>query len=386
MKNGPRVSIFNFSIFILLTFLSNSALSATFTLESLYSESYASLHLNYDDNGVKKDLYDSSFGQQDAWAEIDEEGTLYNYNDITQLNDVRRGVDSDGVIGSSISTRGWNYMTFNWDEDGPGTDYIEPYAYTTSNYNFTVTSDFGETGPIDGFFSFGSRNKFIELFLTDESGNVLIEYNSTNIPPGDDFYPLSLILGETYSFEMNYYFPQERLYSKKGLVILPKPKETAKRDIEESKETSPKAVQPAALAKTEPPPIEKEQIKPPPIKRVVAKKEAEKNTIYRESWLLDQDSSYYTLQVLGVRNEELLLDFINRHQLLKNKNVAYYKTAYKGKQWYPLLSGVYPTKSEAAAAVNELPDKVQKAIPWIRKLSTVQNEVRTEAKQRGRRI
>ena len=52
MKNGPRVSIFNFSIFILLTFLSNSALSATFTLESLYSESYASLHLNYDDNGV----------------------------------------------------------------------------------------------------------------------------------------------------------------------------------------------------------------------------------------------------------------------------------------------------------------------------------------------
>jgi len=106
-----------------------------------------------------------------------------------------------------------------------------------------------------------------------------------------------------------------------------------------------------------------------------------KNTIYRESWLLDQDSSYYTLQVLGVRNEESLLDFIKRHKLLQKKNVAYYKTAYKGQQWYPLLYGVYPTKSDAAVAVKELPDKVQKSIPWIRKLSAVQKEVRVAAKR-----
>ena len=119
----------------------------------------------------------------------------------------------------------------------------------------------------------------------------------------------------------------------------PEAKETAARDLEESKETSPEVVQPAALAKADlppiVPPIEKEQIKPPPIKPVVAKKEAGKNTIYRESWLLDQSSSYYTLQVLGVRKEELLFDFINRYQLLQKKNVAYYKTAYKGKQCYP---------------------------------------------------
>ena len=159
----------------------------------------------------------------------------------------------------------------------------------------------------------------------------------------------------------------------------PAPKETAVRDLEESTEASPKVVPPEALAKTEPPPMEKEQKKPPPIKRVVAKKEAQKNSIYRESWLLDQDSSYYTLQVLGVRNEESLLAFIKRHQLLQIKNVAYYKTAYKGKQWYPLLYGVYPTKSDAAEAVKELPDKVQKSIPWIRKVSVVQKEVRTEA-------
>lgn len=163
--------------------------------------------------------------------------------------------------------------------------------------------------------------------------------------------------------------------------VAPKAEEPAAPNLAESKETPPAAVQPTAPAKTEPQPIEKPQIKPPPIKPVVAKKETKKNTIYRESWLLDQDSSYYTLQVLGVRNEESLLDFIKRHQLLQIKNVAYYKTAYKGKRWYPLLYGVYPTKSEAADAVKELPDKVQKSIPWIRKMSAVQKEVQTAAKR-----
>ena len=149
--------------------------------------------------------------------------------------------------------------------------------------------------------------------------------------------------------------------------------------VAESKETAAAVKQPTTLAKTEPQPIQKAQIKPPPIKPVTTRKDSDKNTIYRESWLLDQDSSYYTLQVLGVRNEELLLDFIKRHQLLQKKSVAYYKTVYKGKQWYPLLYGVYPNRSEAADAVKELPDKVQKSIPWIRKVSVVQKEVRTEA-------
>ena len=148
--------------------------------------------------------------------------------------------------------------------------------------------------------------------------------------------------------------------------------------VAESKETTTAVKQPTTLARTEPQPIQKAQIKPPPIKPVTTRKKAEKNTIYRESWLLDQDSSYYTLQVLGVRNEELLLDFIKQHQLLQKKSVAYYKTVYKGKHWYPLLYGVYPNKSEAADAVKELPDKVQKSIPWIRKVSVVQKEVRTE--------
>jgi DamX protein len=139
--------------------------------------------------------------------------------------------------------------------------------------------------------------------------------------------------------------------------------------------------QPATLAKAPPEPVEQPLATLPPPKPVTQPKATAKNTIYRESWLLDQESSFYTLQVLGVRNEESLLNFIKAHKLLQTQNVAYYKTVYKGKQWYPLLYGVYPTKSEAADAVKKLPDKVQKSIPWIRKMAAVQKEVRTEAKR-----
>ena len=163
--------------------------------------------------------------------------------------------------------------------------------------------------------------------------------------------------------------------------VSPMAEETAPRAAAEIKEEPPAAEPPALLAKVPPQPVIQTQVKPPPLKPVTPPKATAKNTIYRESWLLDQEASYYTLQVLGVRNEESLLNFVNVHKLLQKQNVAYYQTVYKGEQWYPLLYGVYPTKSEAAAAVKELPDKVQKSIPWLRRISDVQKEVQLEAKR-----
>jgi septal ring-binding cell division protein DamX len=164
-------------------------------------------------------------------------------------------------------------------------------------------------------------------------------------------------------------------------LVTPTTEETTPRAAVETNAQPPAAKQPTMLAKVTPQPILQAEEKPPPIKPVTPQKGALKNTIYRESWLLDQDASFYTLQVLGVRTEESLLDFIKAHKLLQSQNVAYYKTVYKGKQWYPLLYGVYPTKSAAAEAVKKLPEKVQKSTPWIRKISAIQKEVKAEAKR-----
>jgi type II secretory pathway predicted ATPase ExeA len=101
--------------------------------------------------------------------------------------------------------------------------------------------------------------------------------------------------------------------------------------------------------------------------------------IHREKWLLTQSSAYYTIQILGVRNEKRLQNFVEENILSKEHNIAYYQTRYKDKDWYPLLYGVYATKAEASSAMKELPPTVQKASPWIRRMSSVHRAIQVQS-------
>ena len=101
--------------------------------------------------------------------------------------------------------------------------------------------------------------------------------------------------------------------------------------------------------------------------------------IYRENWLLTQNSAYYTIQILGVRNEKRLQDFVEENISSKEHNIAYYQTSYKGKDWYPLLYGVYASKTEASSAIKELPPTVQKVSPWIRRMSSVHRAIQRQS-------
>jgi DamX protein len=101
--------------------------------------------------------------------------------------------------------------------------------------------------------------------------------------------------------------------------------------------------------------------------------------IHREKWLLTQNSAYYTIQILGVRNEKRLQNFVEENIQAKERNIAYYQTRYKGKDWYPLLYGVYATKTEASSAMKELPPTVQKASPWIRRMSSVHRAIQVQS-------
>ena len=116
----------------------------------------------------------------------------------------------------------------------------------------------------------------------------------------------------------------------------------------------------------------KKSEKAAPVKPKKAKK------IHRESWIMAQNPSYYTLQIIGLRNEKSVQKFAKKHHLL-NK-VAYYKTKYRGKRWYPLLYGAYPTRKKALSAINELPKEIRKLSPWTRKLSSIQQAIRKNNK------
>ena len=117
------------------------------------------------------------------------------------------------------------------------------------------------------------------------------------------------------------------------------------------------------------------EVRPQPVKDDVVEKTQER-IIHREKWLLSQVSSYYTIQLMGVHKETLLFDFVEKNQLLEQNEIAFYQTTFKNKPWFQLLYGVYATKKAAQAAADNLPLKIRKSSPWIRRLSAVQKTIR----------
>ncbi len=99
--------------------------------------------------------------------------------------------------------------------------------------------------------------------------------------------------------------------------------------------------------------------------------------ILREQWLLGQNPSCYTIQVLGVRTEESLARIIVAHRLPEHRHIASFLTSYRGEPAYPLLWGVYRHFSDASSALEELPGELKKFHPMIRRLSSIQNLIRT---------
>jgi len=117
------------------------------------------------------------------------------------------------------------------------------------------------------------------------------------------------------------------------------------------------------------------EVRPQPVKEDVIEK-TEERTIHKENWLLSQESSYYTIQLMGARKEVLLFNFVEVNQLLEQNEVAFYQTTFKDKPWFQLLYGVYATKKDAQSAADNLPSKIRKSSPWIRRLSGVQKTIR----------
>ena len=132
-------------------------------------------------------------------------------------------------------------------------------------------------------------------------------------------------------------------------------------------------------------PLHQAAVKPLPIQAPADKegvtRKTEKRSMHSEKWLLTQESSYYTIQLMGARKEALLFDFVARNKLLEQNEIAFYQTTYKDKPWFQLLYGVYTTKKDAQSAADYLPPKIRKSSPWIRRLSAVQKAIRNRAAQ-----
>jgi DamX protein len=109
--------------------------------------------------------------------------------------------------------------------------------------------------------------------------------------------------------------------------------------------------------------------------KTVSEKSKKAKGIHRESWLLAQNPSYYTIQLVGLQNEKSIHKFVKKYRLFNQ--VAYYKTLYRKKDWYPLLYGVYPTRKEASSARKKMPQELRKFSPWIRTFSSIQQIIKS---------
>ncbi len=144
-----------------------------------------------------------------------------------------------------------------------------------------------------------------------------------------------------------------------------------------SRKTSPDPVSTAQPKKEQPPErVQQPLAKLPQPKPLPVMAKAKAREIHREDWLLSQDGESYTIQIIGVSNEATLLDFVERNQLLKQNEIAYYKSTFQGRPWYQALYGIYPSGREARLAAEKLPENIRQAGPWIRKLSGVQKAIR----------
>ncbi len=94
----------------------------------------------------------------------------------------------------------------------------------------------------------------------------------------------------------------------------------------------------------------------------------------RESWIMKQRPASYTIQLVGLQDEEGISGFIRRYQL--PGPVAYYRTFRNGKSWFPVLHGVYKDRKIANEAITKFPEKLKKSGVWLRTFGSVQKDIR----------
>ncbi len=96
--------------------------------------------------------------------------------------------------------------------------------------------------------------------------------------------------------------------------------------------------------------------------------------LLREEWLSARPGTRFTLQLLGVRTETALQNYAAQQAL--PPPVAYFRTEYKGGDWYVLVQGDYASLDAARAAIGGLPMAVRKAKPWPRSFASVHADLK----------
>ena len=95
---------------------------------------------------------------------------------------------------------------------------------------------------------------------------------------------------------------------------------------------------------------------------------------HRTDWILKQNPEHFTLQLVAGNDIKTLRAFIKRHPL--TKPLAVYRSTRKGKPWFGLIHGIFPSKQQAINARSRLSKALRRDKPWVRNLAPLQKELR----------
>ena len=91
------------------------------------------------------------------------------------------------------------------------------------------------------------------------------------------------------------------------------------------------------------------------------------------AWLRQQNANHYTIQILGVSNENSLQSFIAQKKI--QNDTVYYHRLRNGKDWYTLLYGSYSDRTAGTNAANDLKQSLGVKSFWVRSYGDVVKEI-----------
>lgn len=91
---------------------------------------------------------------------------------------------------------------------------------------------------------------------------------------------------------------------------------------------------------------------------------------FRDSaWVSQLNTSHYVVQLLGGYSEDTAKKFLRQYP---DQNFVYILSTYKGKPWFVVLDGAFPSKDAAQKSIARYPEGLQKQKPWIRSVKGIQ--------------
>lgn len=105
----------------------------------------------------------------------------------------------------------------------------------------------------------------------------------------------------------------------------------------------------------------------------VARHDKAKQSLQANAWVLAHASDRYTLQLLSLRDEKSVLEYLRGHDLVGRG--GYFRSRRGADTWYCVIYGAYASAAAARRAAGRLPGAFGVAHPWVRSFSDIRKSM-----------